>query len=110
MSLKAKNKIIKNLELSSSALSCTHTSDFAMSSRSQEYASKSDVDSLSELSDKLAADLRRHIRCIASFPILSDSWCDMADTLGRIATVSEAEAKLPKESDTATLWETEEGE
>ena len=79
-------------------------------SRSHDYATKSDVDSLGDLSDKLAADLRRHIRCIASFPILSDSWCDMADTLGRIATVSEAEAKLPKESDAATLWETEEGE
>ncbi|GMI00144.1 hypothetical protein TrST_g4289 [Triparma strigata] len=77
-------------------------------SRSSDYSTKNDLDSLEGLSSKLAADLRRHIRCIANFPVLSDSWCDMADTLGRIATVSDAEAKLPKESENATLWETEE--
>ncbi len=77
-------------------------------SRSHDYQSKSDVDSLEILSDKLKSDLRRHIRCIANFPVLSDAWCDMADTLGRVATVSEAEAKLPRDHEDATLWETEE--
>ena len=56
-------------------------------SRSYDYASSKDTDSLEPLSEKLKMDLRRHIRCIGSFPILSDKWCDMADTLGRVATV-----------------------
>jgi len=77
-------------------------------SRSNEYASKKDIDSLEELSEKLKSDLRRHIRCIGNFPVLSDRWCDMADTLGRVAVVSEAEANLPREAEGATLWETEE--
>lgn len=77
-------------------------------SRVNEYISKKDTDSIEMLSEKLRADLRTHIRGISNFPILSDHWCKMADTLWRVATVSEAEAKLPKDSEGATLWETEE--
>ncbi|GMI47387.1 hypothetical protein TrCOL_g3648 [Triparma columacea] len=77
-------------------------------SRSYDYARPREADSLEYLGEKLKMDLRRNIRCIGNFPVLSDRWCDMADTLGRVATVSEAEAKLPKESEGATLWETEE--
>ena len=78
-------------------------------SRADDYESKkNDMDSLEGLSDKLKTDLRRHIRCIESFPVLTDSWCDMAETMGRIATVSDAEGSLPKEHEEATLWETEE--
>ena len=63
---------------------------------------------LEGLSERLQSDLRRNIRVIGNFPILSDSWCGMAETLTRIAKVSEAEAKLPKANDDATLWECEE--
>jgi hypothetical protein len=78
-------------------------------SRASNYSSKTkDADSLEGLSEKLKNDLRRHIRCIASFPVCTEAWMDMAETFGRIATVSEAEGKLPKTHEDATLWETEE--
>lgn len=40
--------------------------------------------------------------------MLSEPWCKMADLVGRIAAISEMEARLPKESANATLWECEE--
>eukprot|EP00638_Chattonella_subsalsa_P001083 CAMPEP_0117753926 /NCGR_PEP_ID=MMETSP0947-20121206/12530_1 /TAXON_ID=44440 /ORGANISM="Chattonella subsalsa, Strain CCMP2191" /LENGTH=291 /DNA_ID=CAMNT_0005572929 /DNA_START=239 /DNA_END=1114 /DNA_ORIENTATION=- len=60
------------------------------------------------ISKTLSNDLRTHIRALGNFPILSDSWCSMADTFGRIANISEMEAKLPKDREDATLWECEE--
>ena len=71
-------------------------------------APTSSLDSIEALSSKLSADLRHHIRRIELHPVLSEQWLAMADTAGRIATVSEAEGKLPREHEEATLWETEE--
>lgn len=72
------------------------------------YSAKDEVDELENLSEKLTADLRKHIRSMGSFPILSDQWCEMADVLSRVAHISEMESKLPQPKKGATLWETEE--
>jgi hypothetical protein len=44
-----------------------------------------------------------------NFPILSDSWFEMTEVFGRMATISDMESKLSAgKDDAATLWETEE--
>jgi len=75
---------------------------------SNRYSAKSDEDDIMSISKSLSNDLRNHIRNLGNFPILSDSWCSMADTFGRVANISEMEAKLPKDREDATLWECEE--
>ena len=80
-----------------------------MAAKSDRYSAKESVDDLEALSERLTADLRKHIRAMVrhdtyficnqyfklfsflqgNFPILSDQWCEMADVLGRIAHVSE---------------------
>lgn len=77
------------------------------SQKSSKYSSKEDVDELEQLNDKLAQDLRKHIRLLGHFPILSQGWLDMAETLGRIASVSDVESKLSAGKGDKTLWETE---
>jgi len=72
------------------------------------YEKKSSGDGIEDLSKKLTQDLRRHIRGMGAYAILSPEWCKMADNLGRIANISEMEKKLPRENEDATLWETEE--
>jgi hypothetical protein len=76
--------------------------------REGRYETKSDQDSLEDLSKKLTNDLRKNIRELSSQAVLSDAWLAMADSLGRIASITEMEQKLPKENDNATLWECEE--
>jgi hypothetical protein len=76
--------------------------------KSDRYSSKEEKDELGSLATRLALDLRKHIRSLGSFPILSDPWIEMADVLGRIANISDMESKLPSGKDDATLWETEE--
>jgi hypothetical protein len=76
--------------------------------KSDRYSSKEDKDELGNLANRLALDLRKHIRSLGSFPILSDPWVEMAVVLGRIANISDMESKLPSAKDEATLWETEE--
>ena len=80
----------------------------AAASKSDKYSSKEEVDELGNLANKLALDLRKHIRSLGSFPVLSSPWVEMADVLGRIANISDMESKLPSAKDDATLWETEE--
>jgi len=75
---------------------------------SDRYETKSSGDGIEDLSKKLTNDLRRHIRGMGAYQILSDEWKKMADNLGRIANISEMEKKLPRENEDATLWETEE--
>lgn len=53
------------------------------------YAKKGESDSIENLSDKLSLDLRKSIKGLGSFTILSDSWCEMSDVFGRIAQISE---------------------
>jgi hypothetical protein len=57
--------------------------------KSDRYSSKEDKDELGNLANRLALDLRKHIRSLGSFPILSDPWVEMADVLGRIANISD---------------------
>ncbi|CAM9751222.1 unnamed protein product [Ectocarpus sp. 12 AP-2014] len=68
-----------------------------MARRPQAYQSKNGEDSMEALSAKLSADLRGNIRALGAFPLLSDEWCKMATALGRIAEISEAEAKLTQD-------------
>lgn len=77
-------------------------------SRKLQYAPKKAAsDSFGELSAKLTADLRNHVRFIANYPVLSDDWIRMADQISRIGHITEMERQLSKKHD-ATLWECEE--
>lgn len=78
------------------------------SSKSDKYSSKEETDELGTLAAKLALDLRKHIRELGSFTILSEEWLESAEVFGRIANISDMESKLPSGKDDATLWETEE--
>ncbi len=87
-----------------------------MSARADPYSSRSEGDSIEELSKRLTADLRRHIRALVSVPrfltvagwvpfvggpnsfvcgaqgpcdVLSERWIEVGDCLGRVATVSQ---------------------
>uniref|UniRef100_K3X8B5 Uncharacterized protein n=1 Tax=Globisporangium ultimum (strain ATCC 200006 / CBS 805.95 / DAOM BR144) TaxID=431595 RepID=K3X8B5_GLOUD len=77
------------------------------SARKANYAPKRERDTFEELSGKLTADLRTHVRFMADYPVLSDDWNQMAEQIGRIGDITEMERSLPKQQD-ATLWECEE--
>lgn len=80
-------------------------------SRSTDYSAKETSGDFEGLSDRLAADLRRSIRQLGSYPMLSDAWMQMAETFGRVASISDVESKLPSKGESksgGTLWETEE--
>eukprot|EP00953_Heterococcus_sp_UTEX-ZZ885_P013175 7531-Heterococcus_DN1.PRE.1 len=79
-----------------------------MATQRHRYESKNDTDDLEQMSIKLSADLRKNIRALASYPVLSDNWCGMADILGRIAAITEMESKLPRANAQQTLWEGDE--
>lgn len=53
------------------------------------YASSKGGNDTDDLSERLANDLRHHIRTLGHYPMLSDNWCEMADVLGRVANVSD---------------------
>ena len=73
------------------------------------YNSKSsDLADLENLSERLKADLRRHIRNLAIFPVLSAGWLEVSDTVSRVAGIASTESTLPRLSADATIWETEE--
>ncbi|TMW63083.1 hypothetical protein Poli38472_005701 [Pythium oligandrum] len=75
--------------------------------RKNNYSSRCENDAFEELSAKLTADLRNHVRFMADYPVLSDDWIQMAEQIGRIGEITEMERQLPKAKD-ATLWECEE--
>ena len=80
----------------------------AKQSKSEKYASKDEADELGTLAARLATDLRKHIRSLGNFPILSPEWIESAEVFGRIASISDMESSLPSGKEDATLWETEE--
>jgi len=80
----------------------------SMASRDAAYETKVTADELQELSTKLANQVRAQIRGMSNYEILSPSWTAMAEAIGRIASITDMESKLPKESEKATLWECEE--
>ncbi|GLD98493.1 hypothetical protein PINS_up007190 [Pythium insidiosum] len=59
------------------------------SGRRSNYASRCETDSFEELSAKLTADLRNHVRFMADYPVLSDDWMQMAEQIGRIGEITE---------------------
>lgn len=75
--------------------------------KSAKYSSKEEMNGMESLSERLAQDLRRHIRQINNYPLLSEAWLEMADTFGRIATISDMESSLAGSKE-GTIWETEE--
>lgn len=83
----------------------------AAAGRLGSYSSRADVDTIEELSKRLTADLRKHIRalvrrstpfCPPSFSVgahvslpqgpcdvLSERWIEVGDCLGRVASISQ---------------------
>lgn len=78
--------------------------------RSTTYERKDeDIDDLENLATKLTDDLHSQLHLIGSEPVLSKEWCAMSDLCGRIAHVTEVEARLDKDkSGSVTIWEGEE--
>jgi hypothetical protein len=72
------------------------------------YETKSDEDSMEALAKKLTDDLRKNIRALNDFSPLTEEWDGMADSLARIASITEMEQKIPKDNEDATLLECEE--
>jgi len=70
--------------------------------------SNSDLTGLEGLSNRLTRDLKQNIRLIKDCPVLSDAWCEMADFVGRIKSITDIEAALPKEDESQTMWEGDE--
>mmetsp|Transcript_24859 Transcript_24859/g.55841 ORF Transcript_24859/g.55841 Transcript_24859/m.55841 type:complete len:158 (+) Transcript_24859:131-604(+) len=62
--------------------------------KQERYTSKTEIDEFDGLAEKLAADLRRNVRQLENYPILSDPWFEMAETFGRMATISDMESTL----------------
>jgi len=79
-----------------------------ISARGATYATRSDTDTIENLSKKLTADMRDNIKSLAMHEVLSDSWNATAEKLCRIANISEMEKRIPKKATDATLWEGEE--
>jgi hypothetical protein len=76
--------------------------------KESKYSSKEESDELEVLAERLAIDLRKNIKKLGSYPILSKEWLEMADTFGRLANISDMESKLAGAKEDKTLWETEE--
>mmetsp|Transcript_20590 Transcript_20590/g.55516 ORF Transcript_20590/g.55516 Transcript_20590/m.55516 type:complete len:329 (-) Transcript_20590:307-1293(-) len=79
-----------------------------MFSRKVKYEATADASNLDDLSRKLAVDLRKHVRKLDSCPPLSKEWLAMIDSLLHISNIAMMEHRLPREDDSATLWEGEE--
>ena len=81
-----------------------------MMSKSDRYSSSKSngADDLEALSNRLASDLRRHIRQLGSFPLFSKGWLTMADICGRVAAIADRESSLSSSKEDGTIWETEE--
>ncbi|KAJ1620935.1 hypothetical protein T492DRAFT_914695 [Pavlovales sp. CCMP2436] len=78
------------------------------SRRGGSYEAAADSGSLEELTRKLSGDLRKHIRKLDHHPPLSRGWLALIDSLLHISNIALMEHRLPREDDTATLWEGEE--
>lgn len=79
-----------------------------MFSRKVAYEAGADSGALDELSRKLSGDLRKHVRKLEHSAPLSREWLVMIDSFLHISNIALMEHRLPREDDTATLWEGEE--
>ena len=80
-------------------------------SKADRYAkgtSESKNSELEDISGRLASELRTKIKAMNAFEVFSNEWCAMADTCGRIASISDIELSLSASKSDGTLWETEE--
>jgi hypothetical protein len=76
--------------------------------KQEKYSSKEKSDALDDLAAKLATDLRKNIRSLGTYPIMTAPWIAMADIFSRMANISEMESNLADSKNNSTLWETEE--
>eukprot|EP00238_Polyblepharides_amylifera_P001527 CAMPEP_0196570970 /NCGR_PEP_ID=MMETSP1081-20130531/1140_1 /TAXON_ID=36882 /ORGANISM="Pyramimonas amylifera, Strain CCMP720" /LENGTH=281 /DNA_ID=CAMNT_0041887691 /DNA_START=61 /DNA_END=905 /DNA_ORIENTATION=+ len=60
--------------------------------------------SVEALTQKLSADVRKHIRTIQSHPFLSQQWINSVETLHHISNIAMMEQRLPAKAG-GTLWE-----
>jgi len=70
--------------------------------------SESKNNDLEDISNRLASELRTKIRAMNAFEVFSRDWCNMAETCGRIAAISDVELSLSASKSDGTLWETDE--
>ncbi|KAG8464147.1 hypothetical protein KFE25_003210 [Diacronema lutheri] len=79
-----------------------------MFSRKMQYEAAAETGALDDLSRKLSGDLRKHVRKLEHAEPLSREWLGMIDSFLHISNIALMEHRLPREDDTATLWEGEE--
>ena len=77
------------------------------SCKKEHYERKNDsLLGMEDLSQQLTAELHSKMDSLVSAPVLSEKWKKMAELCGRIAKISQVEAKLSE--DGGTMWEGEE--
>jgi len=85
---------------------------FGSSGRGEEYATESaESQNLTLLSEKLANDLRNHVRKLQPHGTFSPEWVAMVESLQYVAGIAAMEERLPKRAgagEEQTLWEGEE--
>eukprot|EP01138_Halocafeteria_seosinensis_P002199 gb/GECG01002251.1/.p1 GENE.gb/GECG01002251.1/~~gb/GECG01002251.1/.p1 ORF type:complete len:313 (+),score=45.05 gb/GECG01002251.1/:1-939(+) len=79
-----------------------------MSERAAAYSTRTSEDSLADLSKKLTEDLRRNVRSLVFCDVLTAQWIKTAESLSRIAQITNMEKELPKTEQDQTLWDGEE--
>ena len=76
-----------------------------MFSRRANYEASAESDKLGDMSNKLAVDLRKHIRLLDSHKIFTREWLAMTDALAHISNIAKMEHRLPRPEKDSTLWE-----
>eukprot|EP00995_Heteronema_vittatum_P007629 NODE_277_length_1548_cov_292.615077_g201_i0.p1 GENE.NODE_277_length_1548_cov_292.615077_g201_i0~~NODE_277_length_1548_cov_292.615077_g201_i0.p1 ORF type:complete len:317 (+),score=127.48 NODE_277_length_1548_cov_292.615077_g201_i0:50-952(+) len=61
-----------------------------------------------QLSKKLSAELRTHIRQLACYPLFSREWSQMAEVIQHLTSIALMEDRVPDEKKAGTLWDREE--
>ena len=75
--------------------------------RTQKYEASNETDTLDELTKRLAADLRKHVRKLDASSLFTPEWVSMIDALLHVSNIATMEHQLPRGSD-STLWEGDE--
>ena len=77
-------------------------------SKADRYTKKTASDDIESIEQRLSMELRNRIRQLNYFELYSPQWCEMAETCGHIAAISDIELSLSASKSEGTLWETEE--
>ena len=75
------------------------------STRQSKYASGESEGQIESLSQKLLDRTRTEIRSMGNHAVLSQKWLEMAENLGKIGKICDAESKIDVGSKDATLWD-----